>query len=162
MRLTYGHSCPLCSVQSEILIYRPIDKKFAMYLEGELTDQIQRSIRRWRSKRATTRFNKIVSRKLKALLREMEESKLEGKYSANIHSKHLGALKETQATSQLIGFPLNTTFTEVDAILRAVKNTDIHNMIERDVQYALAVLVLPYPNKVFSIWIYPAAIINVR
>lgn len=121
----------------------------------------QRSIRRWRSKRGTTRFNKIIGRKLKPLLEQLERNK-QDIYDATVDMTHLEALKETVATSQIFGFPLNMTFTEVDAVLRAVKNTDIHNMIAENVQYALAVLVVPYSNNVCSVWVYVAAILSNR
>ena len=126
-----------------------------------LTRKIQRSIRRWRSKRGTTRFNKIIGRKLKPLLEQLERSK-QGVYDSTLDGQHLDALRETVATSEIVGFPLNMTFTEMDAVIRAVKNTDIHNMIAENVQYALAVLVVPYSCNVCSVWVYVAAILSNR
>jgi len=148
------------SVQHERLTYTPAPTKFISYLEGEVTEQLQRSMRRWRAKNGTTRFNKIVGRKLRSVLESLEESKLAG--SRNADSFHLNALKDTTVSNKVFGFPLNSAFTEVDAVLKSVKNTDIHNISGDNVSFALAVLVAPYTDKVFSIWVYVVSLQSIR
>lgn len=154
----------LSSVQTEVLNYDRFHRRFVSYLEGEISDQIQKSMRRWRAKRGTTRFNKIVGRKLRSLLESLEEQRLmgfPGGVGAVIHS-HLEALRETMANNDVFGFPLNMTFTEMDAILRTVKNTDIHNTTLDNTTFALGVLVVPYTSKIFSVWIYLATVVSTR
>ncbi|GBG28149.1 Coiled-coil and C2 domain-containing protein 2A [Hondaea fermentalgiana] len=154
----------MASVQTEVLTYERLDRRFVSYLEGEISEQIQKSMRRWRAKRGTTRFNKIVGRKLRALLESLEEHKLEG-FAGGMSAlvqEHLEGLRETMSNNSIFGFPLNMTFTEMDAILRAVRNSDIHNTTLDNTTFALAVLVVPYTNKVFSVWIYLATIVSTR
>jgi len=148
----------LPSVQTDSLSYERVDTTFISYLEREISEQVQRSVRRWRAKRGTTRFNKIIGRKLRNLLESLEENRLLGDRLGI--AEHLNVLRDTMQTSQVFGFPVNLSFTEMDAILRAVRNTDIHNTTVENTTFALGVLVLPYTNKILSVWIYLASIVQ--
>ena len=58
----------------------------------------------------------------------------------------------------MAGFPLHMPFTEVDAVVEAVYNTHIHDVADRRVEFALAVYVHPYPNDIYSLWVYVVAL----
>ena len=54
----------------------------------------------------------------------------------------------------LHGFPINSTFTDLKSLSAKVRATNIHLNESDDVKFALAVKVFPYPQEVYSIWIF--------
>lgn len=60
----------------------------------------------------------------------------------------------------MIGFPLNMPYTTIDAVTEAVYATGVHFIDEKDVTFALAVYLHPYPCNVISVWIYIAALLR--
>ena len=50
------------------------------------------------------------------------------------------------------------TYTRLDRLVEAVFNTGIHQSEDADAEFALAVYVQPYPNNVFSVWVYVATL----
>ena len=73
-------------------------------------------MRRWRAKRGTTRFDRIVGRKLKALLEECEQAELGSTQRGSpLENIHLTTLRDTLATNDVFGFPINLTFTDIEA-----------------------------------------------
>ena len=65
-------------------------------------------------------------------------------------------------TNEMIGFPLNKSFTEVKDIVELVKSTKVHDNYNKKAQFALAVLVVPYANNVCSVWVYIASLVSKR
>lgn len=59
---------------------------------------------------------------------------------------------------QVFGFPLNFPYSNLSNILSSVKSTQIHMDDRNDIEYALGVDVFPYPNGVYSIWVYIATV----
>lgn len=55
---------------------------------------------------------------------------------------------------QLSGFPINMSFTDMPPVSEAVFSTGVHSIEDPDVEFALAVHIHPYPQGVFSLWIY--------
>ena len=81
----------------------------------------------------STRFNKIVGRKLKTLLDDLENQRLgEVEVSEEMHAV---TLREVMSSSDMYGHPLNMTFTEIDDVIQRVKNTDIHLMQRDNIQF---------------------------
>ena len=147
-------------MQASELEYAPPDENYALYLEGEISDRLMRSMRRWRAKFGSTRFNKTVGRKLKTLLDDLEKARLgEVEVSEEMHAV---TLREVMSSSDMYGHPLNMTFTEIDDVIQRVKNTDIHLMQRNNIQFAIAVGVFPYVCGVNSVWVYVAAISSRR
>ena len=54
----------------------------------------------------------------------------------------------------LHGFPINCPFTDMKSILAKVRDTNIHHNEAKDVKFACAVKVFPYPNEIFSVWVF--------
>ena len=52
------------------------------------------------------------------------------------------------------GFPINMSFTDMPPVSEAVFSTGVHSIEDPDVELALAVHIHPYPQGVFSLWIY--------
>lgn len=77
----------------------------------------------------------------------------------DVAGEHQAALERLVARYRPSGFPLHMTFTDLDAALQAVKATGIHRIEDEAVQYAVGVAVIPYPNDIFSVWIYPVALL---
>ena len=57
---------------------------------------------------------------------------------------------------------MNMPFTELDAVVSAVKMTNIHNVEHSRVQFVLSTLVVPYPNDVFSVWVYIVSLVPLQ
>lgn len=148
------------TVNDAKLKYEPTDDSFVRFLEAEVSDRLQREIRRWRSNKSFTRFHKPIGRKLRQLLEQLEKYKCGDE--AFSEANHLTALKNELMTHQMFGFPLNLTFTDMDSIVQLVKNTQIHNNEHEHVQFALAVYVKKYVNSICSVWIYVASIVANR
>lgn len=49
-------------------------------------------------------------------------------------------------------------FTDVDAVVEAVYNTHIHGVADPRGEFALAVYAHPYPNDIYSLWVYVVAL----
>lgn len=171
----------LPTIQSPVL-YRQPDIKLAWALESEIHSTICTQLRAWRP-RYVTRVRGDLTMQLKGLLLELEARACgidgpttvltaEGPISAgtqqmrsSMSAATSGAVKdlaaEHQATLERLanrfrvqGFPLHSTFTEMEALTRLVHGTGAHRIEDENVQYGIAVAVLPYPNMVFSVWMY--------
>ena len=58
------------------------------------------------------------------------------------------------------GFPINTTFKDLKSLWYAVRDTRIHLVNRHDIEFSLAVHIVPYPCGVLSVWIYVAAFVD--
>lgn len=63
---------------------------------------------------------------------------------------------------QVCGFPINMPYTDVDAVMEAVKATGVHSNESEDVEFALAAYIYPYPCDVLSVWVYVASLTRRR
>lgn len=59
---------------------------------------------------------------------------------------------------EIYGFPLNMPFVSVEQIWEEVSNTEIHNILNDDIEFVLSVCIFPYPNYVMSVWVYIAVL----
>jgi coiled-coil and C2 domain-containing protein 2A len=73
------------------------------------------------------------------------------------------------AYASVQGFPLHfsdagdsrlLSAAEDNAVLQAVRHTRIHECDERNAVFALAVYIHPYPNRIGSVWLYIACLID--
>ncbi|KAH7975656.1 hypothetical protein HPB52_004041 [Rhipicephalus sanguineus] len=60
--------------------------------------------------------------------------------------------------SQMSGFPLSMSFTDVETVIETVLSTGVHLTESRNVEFALAVHIHPYPSGVLAVWVYIAAL----
>lgn len=72
------------------------------------------------------------------------------------HSAYRKELSQLRAVYQVNGFPLNMAYTDIDAIIEAVFNTDVHTSSDPLVEFSIAVSCVAYPGKFVSVWIYIA------
>ncbi|KAB1271087.1 Protein CC2D2B [Camelus dromedarius] len=65
----------------------------------------------------------------------------------------------TKAQSiQVVGFPLQMPYTDVQSVIDAVYQTGIHSSEFPQTEFALAVYIHPYPNNILSVWVYLASL----
>ena len=58
------------------------------------------------------------------------------------------------ASKNVHGFPVNTMFTDFKSLTEKVRATNIHLTEADDVRFSLSVRVFPYPQEVYSIWVF--------
>jgi coiled-coil and C2 domain-containing protein 2A len=101
-----------------------------------------------------------VRRILKSILQRLEA---DARDALTSKPEELRAeLAETLQSYSVIGFPLNLTWTDIRQVIDALDATDIHNSGGKELKFALAVHVVAYPNSVYSIWVYAAALTSLR
>eukprot|EP00330_Aristerostoma_sp_ATCC50986_P001815 CAMPEP_0114601434 /NCGR_PEP_ID=MMETSP0125-20121206/24079_1 /TAXON_ID=485358 ORGANISM="Aristerostoma sp., Strain ATCC 50986" /NCGR_SAMPLE_ID=MMETSP0125 /ASSEMBLY_ACC=CAM_ASM_000245 /LENGTH=109 /DNA_ID=CAMNT_0001810711 /DNA_START=4148 /DNA_END=4477 /DNA_ORIENTATION=- len=71
-----------------------------------------------------------------------------------LENLRVGIINALPTGSDIYGFPINLTYTDIDRVWMEVKNTDIHNIQSDLVQYVLAVHIDPYPHYIMSVWIF--------
>lgn len=67
-------------------------------------------------------------------------------------------LAEVLASYKMSGFPLSMSFTDMDTVVEKVLSTGVHLTEARNVEFALAVHVHPYPSNVLAVWVYVAVL----
>ncbi|XP_074523807.1 coiled-coil and C2 domain-containing protein 2A isoform X2 [Halichoeres trimaculatus] len=144
----------LSSVQPEELVYRRIDKAAAAELQDRIEKILKEKIMEWRP-RHPTRWNRYCTTTLKQFLPKLE---LSG--GRDMTEGHRLELQSLLGDNRISGFPLNLPFSEIRPIEEAVYSTGVHNVHASNVEFALAVYVHPYPNNVFSVWVYLASLVR--
>ncbi|KAK2193952.1 hypothetical protein NP493_4g07008 [Ridgeia piscesae] len=146
----------LSSVQPAQLLYYPTDQTYVIDLQDRIETTLKRKVMDWRP-RSITRWNRYCMKTFRTLLVELEEARGHG-----LQQKHCDELEKVLGAYKMTGFPINMPDSELDMIVEAVYATGVHNTENRDVEFALAVHVHPYPNSVLSIWIYIASLVKKR
>jgi hypothetical protein len=77
----------------------------------------------------------------------------------DLAAEHQAMLERIASRFRVHGFPLHTTFTDLEAVVSLVRSAGLHAIEEEAVQYVLAVAVVPYPNAIFSVWVYYVALL---
>jgi hypothetical protein len=72
----------------------------------------------------------------------------------DLEAEHRDAIRRAASRYDAAGAPINLTYTSLENVLRRVKATRLHATEDETAQFALAVLVVPYPNDIFSVWVY--------
>jgi len=142
-------------------------ERLAAAVEREAMDAIVKT-----RQRQHTPFNRRASRALKELLRELEshalmspeESSLGvavkgGPPSARVSlaELHMSTLSELMVGYDIVGYPLNSPFTDAASIRAAVDRTRVAETNRKDVEFAVATHVEPYGcTFVCSVWVYVA------
>ena len=118
-----------------------------------------------------TRWNHLCNDILRETMRRLEilkretccpavstfkELKGEGKptKTSEIFNDLTEDLNDVVRGKKIYGFPINISFTNLDALWEEVKNTGMHNIVGSSVEFALSVFVYKYPWNVISVWIY--------
>jgi hypothetical protein len=58
-----------------------------------------------------------------------------------------------------VGCPRNVAFTGLAQVLAALAATGLHEIEDESAQFAVGVAVVPFPNDVFSVWLYPVVLL---
>jgi len=147
------------TVQSDI-VYKPTSVTFALDIETAVLGAIKNGMRRWRSKRhrSTTTFHPDACLVMQDLLPKLEKYKMRGN-SPEIDIEKLMADAERKMapvlrTRAFRGCPINLPFTDVDEVLNYVKALSVHESLHPEVQFVLAVKVMPIVNEIVSLWIF--------
>jgi coiled-coil and C2 domain-containing protein 2A len=143
------------SIQPEILMFKTTDPKFVKDLEIKIESKLRDKITNWRP-RYITKIHRYVSGALRQILTTMEKSHRETLSS----QKEPEELEQYQKTYRISGFPINLPYSNMNSIFEAVYATQVHSIPTNDVEFALAVCVVPYPNTILSVWIYVASLIR--
>lgn len=138
----------LLSTQREVLEYKRVDQEYVTGLQEKIEKILRDKIMTWRP-RFVTRWNRYCTQAFRSLLANMEQS-----VSQATSVNHAAELDQILASYKLSGFPINMSFTEVPPVSEAVFSTGVHTIEDPDVEFALAVHIHPYPQGVFSLWIY--------
>ncbi|KAJ1633622.1 hypothetical protein T492DRAFT_1142632 [Pavlovales sp. CCMP2436] len=131
--------------------------------KNDLEREIERAVRLHVEERRGTRptdWNNHVRRTLKQILVRLEADARDGVSSKPDELK--AELADVLQTNFVVGFPLNLTWTDIKQVIDALDATDIHNNAGKELKFALAVHVVGYPNSVYSIWVYVAALTSSR
>lgn len=147
------------SLQKDALEYRRTTEKFRSGIERELLDALQRDVEEQRDFRPTD-WNRSVTAKLKELLKRFEQDASGAKKLTA--AEHDAALERVRSTYNMVGLPINVTYTDRSAIIKRVRETNIFMAVANKIEFALAVYAHSYPNKVCSVWVYCASLEDMR
>lgn len=64
--------------------------------------------------------------------------------------------------AEFTGFPMTMPYDDIQTIVKEVKSTEVYKNQDKDVEFALAVYIHPYPASVLGVWVYVATINNTR
>jgi len=162
-------------------------KKFMMAMEKDVKSKLEPLFEEWRDDAdgGNVQWMKAgdVVRAMKDTLKTCEEEE-RGEVKAHPDGVHFLAddgrsigesrtapLDEMQEKFEVNGFPINDCVTGVDEkgalidrgidkIAKYLNGTDSHELKHEDVQFALAVKVHLYPNKIISVWVLMLSMIK--
>lgn len=159
-----GYPAPtiLQSVQAEVLTYRPTTEEYRADLEREVEDRLQREFEELRGHRPTD-WNRSLSNTLKKLLRRFEEDASGG--AALTKEEHEAQLDRVSATFHLVGFPIHAAVADTAALqplITKIRYTNLHTNESPRIQFALSAYVHAHINNICSVWVYIAALHDVR
>ncbi|XP_077547771.1 coiled-coil and C2 domain containing 2A [Haemaphysalis longicornis] len=150
---TKGKTPPtLESVQPSELTYEPTDASYVTKLQQKIEFALKESVMKWR-KRFRTSWNRYASQVLRKIL-----PRLESMASTSSNTDDIQELSEILTSYKMSGFPLSMSFTDVETVIETVLSTGVHLTESRNVEFALAVHIHPYPSSVLAVWVYIAAL----
>ncbi|XP_067144045.1 coiled-coil and C2 domain-containing protein 2A-like isoform X2 [Centruroides vittatus] len=142
----------LNTIQSSNLSYSPVDLQFAQKLQEELEIMLKDSIMKWR-RRFRTSWNRHCMQALRNILPRLEKN-----FGRTASLESLRELEQILTSYKMWGFPLSMPYTDEKAVVDAVYASGVHRLEEKNMEFAIAVYVHPYPCSVFAVWIYVAAL----
>ena len=74
----------------------------------------------------------------------------------------MGELQRLVTSHKVCGFPLHFAYKDLESMVEALKSTGLHLSREAGLEFALAVLVEPYPGSIMSVWVYLASMVRRR
>ncbi|KAJ9583994.1 hypothetical protein L9F63_021664, partial [Diploptera punctata] len=157
----FGHSvgAPMGSVQPASLEYTVTSLSATQLLQDRIEKTLKDSLMKWR-RTSRTLWNRYCIAILRKLLPTLEHATWNQKNLS--FPDHIQELQHILASHKMCGFPINLPYTNMEAIIEAMKATGVHYNESPEVEFALAVYVHPFPNNVLSVWVYVASLIKRR
>eukprot|EP00792_Barthelona_sp_PAP020_P003629 TRINITY_DN1577_c0_g1_i1.p1 TRINITY_DN1577_c0_g1~~TRINITY_DN1577_c0_g1_i1.p1 ORF type:complete len:1278 (+),score=394.18 TRINITY_DN1577_c0_g1_i1:42-3836(+) len=156
--VTSNNPTPFKSVQKKF-VFDIVDHLEAAAIESNLATLIGKQFGEWRGFLPTL-LNFSMAEKLRNILIRIEEEK--AGISTFSQNDHYSMLEEFSSGNSIFGTVVSSNYKDDDHILNLVKKTCVHENGSTSVSFAVAVYVKPYPNRLFSVNVYLAAIANVH
>jgi len=131
-------------------VYKKPDVQLSSELEIVMLEEIKNSFREWR--RVPCSFRGDVSSRLRFLLEELEEAKLNGRRGET--RDLIAYLASVTRGRRIFGFPLHVIYTNTEDVIERIRQTDIHRSKVPGIEFALAVRIFPYESNVLSVWVF--------
>ncbi|KAM3834480.1 LOW QUALITY PROTEIN: protein CC2D2B [Vipera latastei] len=142
------------TVQPEKIFYVTTDGSLVDELQNRIERTLKNKIMEWRS-HLPTRWNRQCTSVLRQILPKLE--------FRNGHiwtkEKEESYLEAFQEHYWVTGFPLQMPYLDIQSVTEAVYQTGIHSSEIPYTEFALAVYIHPYPNKILSVWIYLVSLV---
>ena len=151
------------SLQPDTLHFSPVDHRGAKQLKDRIEKSLRDTIMNLRRKaNLRTSLNFQGKAILAKLLPGLESARLTTASSRGISQEHLSELQRIITSHKVCGFPLHFAYSDLETILEGVRGTGVHLNTDPAVEFALSVLVEPYPGSVMSVWVYVASMVRRR
>ena len=150
------------SVQAETLTFRRVTEEYRSDLEREVEDRLQREFEDLRGHRPTD-WNRSLANTLKKLLKRFEDDAAGG--TPLTKEEHEAQLDRVSATFNLVGFPIHAAMADASSLqplINKLRHTNLYLSESPKIQFALSAYVHPYANDICSVWVYIAALHDVR
>uniref|UniRef100_A0A8C6YEB3 Coiled-coil and C2 domain containing 2B n=1 Tax=Naja naja TaxID=35670 RepID=A0A8C6YEB3_NAJNA len=141
------------TVQPEKILYVATDGSLVDELQNRIERTLKNKIMEWRS-HLPTRWHRQCTSVLRQILPKLELRS--GHISKEKEESYLEAFQEHYWVT---GFPLQMPYLDIPSITEAVYQTGIHSSEIPYTEFALAVYIHPYPNKILSVWIYLVSLV---
>ncbi|XP_026526464.1 protein CC2D2B [Notechis scutatus] len=141
------------TVQPEQIFYVATDGSLVDELQNRIERTLKNKIMEWRS-HLPTRWHRQCTSVLRQIL-----PKLELRSGHITKEKEESYLEAFQEHYWVTGFPLQMPYLDIPSITEAVYQTGIHSSEIPYTEFALAVYIHPYPNKILSVWIYLVSLV---
>eukprot|EP01138_Halocafeteria_seosinensis_P010691 gb/GECG01010918.1/.p1 GENE.gb/GECG01010918.1/~~gb/GECG01010918.1/.p1 ORF type:complete len:1826 (+),score=230.35 gb/GECG01010918.1/:1-5478(+) len=167
-------SSEISTIQSPIKYIQP-PQEFIDKLEDDITEHVKTDFIEWRRQRHGTNrtfFRKDLEPTVVKVLGELEQEAQQfgtaygigdggtsASFAKQFTEKHINDLSRSFSRYQAFGFPINRSFRDVADISAAVRATGIHRTENDRAEFVLGVKVHPYPNYIFSCWVYLIALV---
>jgi len=147
-------------VQAAALLYAKTTEEHRSELEREVEERLKKEFQDLRGKHLRTDWNASLGNTLKKLLKKFENDPQCTTETSQSH--HDRELKNFIETYHIIGFPMNSTFTDMETLLVKVRQTNLWMSDSPKIEFALSAYVYSYPNNICSVWVYMAALHDKR
>jgi len=152
----------LQSVQSETLDFTRITEEYRAELERDVEDRLQKEFEELRGHRPTD-WNRSLANTLKKLLKRFEEDASGGQPLTE--EQHAAQLDRVTATFHLVGYPIHAAMADASTLqplIAKLRHTNLYKSESPKIQFALSAYVHPMVNNICSVWVYVAALHDVR
>ncbi|XP_032087591.1 protein CC2D2B [Thamnophis elegans] len=140
-------------LQNSIVTIMMINILVVFFLKNRIEKTLKNKIMEWRS-HLPTRWHRQCTSVLRQILPKLELRN--GHITKEKEGSYLEAFQEHYWVT---GFPLQMPYLDIPSITEAVYQTGIHSSEIPYTEFALAVYVHPYPNKILSVWIYLVSLV---